>query len=98
GLFALITAAALWLAQREPGLKPVPPAALVVTLTLLLAWQHPGAGLFAAVLAGLATLHGAPGLWRLARARGAIIDVAMVVTVGGALALFPPFHFPAAAP
>ena len=97
-LFGLVTAAALWLAQREPGLKPAPPAALVVTLTLLLAWEHPGAGLFAAVLGGLAMLHAAPGLWRLARARGEIVDVAMVVTVGGALALFPPFHFPGAAP
>jgi uncharacterized membrane protein len=97
-LFGLISLAALWLAQREPGLKLIPPAALVITLTLLLAWQHPGAALFAAVLAGLAALHGAPGLWRLAKARGDIVDAAMVVTVAGALALFPPFHFPGAAP
>ncbi|MES2043825.1 MAG: DUF2339 domain-containing protein [Pseudomonadota bacterium] len=97
-LFGLISAAALWLAQREPGLKLIPPAALVITLTLLLAWQHPGATLFAAVLAGLAALHGAPGLWRLARRSGEIVDVAMVVTVAGALALFPPFHFPGATP
>jgi len=98
GLFGLITAAALWLAQREPGLKLIPPAALVITLTLLLAWEHPAAALFATVLAGLVALHGAPGLWRLAKARGEIVDVAMVVTVAGALALFPPFHFAGAAP
>ncbi|MDB5708636.1 MAG: hypothetical protein JWL96_706 [Sphingomonas bacterium] len=97
-LFGLVSAAALWLAQREPGLKLIPPAALVITLTLLLAWEHPGVGLFSVVLAGLALLHGAPGLSHLAKARGEIVDVAMVVTVAGALALFPPFHFHGAAP
>jgi len=93
GLFALLSAAMIWLARREPGLAELPLAGLVVGLLLTAIWSNPDGMMLALVLAGGSAIYGLPALWRLWRADGRLSDAAQVAALGFAGVLIPAGHF-----
>jgi len=92
-LFALLSAAMIWLARREPGFTELPLAGLVVGLLLTAIWPTPEGMMLALVLAGGSAIYGLPALWRLWRADGRLSDAAQVAALGFAGVLIPASHF-----
>lgn len=89
GLFALLAVAGVWLARREPALRPLAPVALVTTLLLMAAWPAPGAAMLAAVIAGAALIFGGPAAWDLWRERGRVIDAAQIAVLAVSTPMLP---------
>lgn len=93
GLFAAIAVAAVWLAQREPGLERLPPVGLTIALLLLGAWPDPGIRDFAIVLVGTAIIFGLAPLRRLWGERGELLDAAQIAALALGGWLIPMLHF-----
>ena len=93
GLFALLSAAMIWLARREPSFAELPLAGLVVGLLLTAVWPSPDGMMLALVLAGGSAIYGLPALWRLWRPDGRFSDAAQVAALGLAGVLIPASHF-----
>lgn len=93
GLFALLSAAMIWLARREPSFAELPLAGLVVGLLLTAVWPGPDGMMLALVLAGGSAIYGLPALWRLWRPDGRLSDAAQVAVLGFAGVLIPASHF-----
>jgi uncharacterized membrane protein len=93
GLFALLSAAMIWLARREPSFAELPLAGLVVGLLLTAVWPSPDGMMLALVLAGGSAIYGLPALWRLWRPDGRLSDAAQVAVLGFAGVLIPASHF-----
>ena len=54
GLFAMLSIASIWLAQRDAALARLPAVGLLIALLLMGAWTSPGVGDFALVLSAFA--------------------------------------------
>jgi len=93
GLFALLSAAMIWLARHEHSFAELPLAGLVVGLLLTAVWPSPDGMMLALVLAGGSAVYGLPALWRLWRPDGRLSDAAQVATLGFAGILIPASHF-----
>jgi uncharacterized membrane protein len=87
GLFALISVAMIWLANREPMLRPAPAIGTIITLGLLAAWPEAPPRSFAIVLGGALLIYGAPAHRRLWSPAGSLIEGGQIaaLTVGGFL-------------
>jgi uncharacterized membrane protein len=92
GLFALLSMAIIWLAERDPALARLPAIGLVVALLLMGAWTGPAIGDFALVMSGTALVYDGPAVWRLWR-RGSLLDTFQIGALGLGALLLPMFHF-----
>ncbi|WP_028968958.1 DUF2339 domain-containing protein [Sphingomonas sp. URHD0057] len=92
GLFALLSAAIVWLAERHVSLARLPAVGLLIALLLLGAWTAPQATNFALVMSGIFLIYGVPATWRLWR-RGGLVEAAEIGAVGLGGLLLPMFHF-----
>jgi hypothetical protein len=92
GLYGLLCAAFVWMAQREAALRPVLPVPLLTALGLLALWPHPLQGSFAVVVVGLLAVLGGGCLWRLHRA-AMLVDAAMLMVLGLGLDALVSYHF-----
>ena len=81
GLFAVIAAAMVWLAARQPTLAPLPAIGLVIALLLAGAWPAPDQWELALVLTGFALIHGVMPLRRLWSENGTLLDAAQIAVI-----------------
>jgi uncharacterized membrane protein len=93
GLFALISAAILWLSRREPYFADVPAIGLGTGIMLAVAWPAPNPTALALVLGSGATIYGLPALWRLWRAEGRLGDAGQIAAIAFAVSLVPISHY-----
>jgi uncharacterized membrane protein len=93
GLFALLSVAIVWLANREAVLARLPAIGLVVALLLMGAWTNPSSRDFTLVMAGFALIYGGPAVRRLWRPEGGIVEAAEIGAIGLGGLLIPMFHF-----
>lgn len=98
GLFALLSAATIWLSRREAALADLPTAGLATGILLSVAWPGPAELSLALVLCGGAAIHGVPALWRLWRSEGRLGDAGQLAAIALATVLVPIAHYWAATP
>jgi uncharacterized membrane protein len=91
-LFAMLSIASIWLAQRDAALTRLPAVGLLIALLLLAAWPSPTVLDFALVMSGFVLIYGAPAAWRLWRS-GGLIEAAEIGVLGLGALLLPMFHF-----
>jgi uncharacterized membrane protein len=91
-LFAMLSIASIWLADRNPALVRLPAVGLLIALLLLGAWTSPSAGDFALVLAAFALIHATPAVRRLWQS-GGVVEAAEIGAIGVGGLLLPMFHF-----
>ena len=89
GLFALLSIAGVWLARREPALRPVAPAGLATALLLMAAWPAANAVLLGAVIAGTVVIFGGPAAWDVWRANGRVDEAGRIAAVAVAIPVLP---------
>lgn len=92
GLFAMLSIALIWLAQRDERLARLPAAGLLIALLLMGAWTSPDVGDFALVLSAFALIYATPAVLRLWRF-GGLIEAAEIGALGLGALLLPMFHF-----
>ncbi|WP_232492743.1 DUF2339 domain-containing protein [Novosphingobium kaempferiae] len=94
GLYGLLSLAFVWLAGRTPVLRRTVAVPLLTALGLVAVWPTPGAGLFAAVLAGITAIYGGYALWRVWREDGGLIEVGLLgaIALGGYVVCFGQFY------
>jgi len=93
GLFGLISAGIIWLANREEGLARLPAVGLVIALMLLVAWPDPTPARLAVVMLVGAVLYGLPALRTLWRPEGSMLEAAQIAAIGVAGLAIPMVHF-----
>lgn len=86
GLYLLLSAAVVWLADRERSLRSLPAVGLAVGLALAAFWPDPAPGRFALVVGALGLIHGAGALRRLWQADGSLVEAGQIA--GGTVALW----------
>lgn len=93
-LYGLLSLAFVWLAGRAPVLQRTVPVPLLTALGLVAVWPVPNAGLFAAVVAGIAAIYGGYALWRVWREDGSLIEVGLLgaIALGGYAVCFGKFY------
>lgn len=92
GLFALISAATVWLSRREQAMADLPVLALTIALLLVAVWPHPTPVMLTLVLAGIAAIYGGPAAWRVWRADARIGDAGQIAAIALGIAVLPPLH------
>lgn len=92
GLFALLSIASVWLAQRDKILTRLPAVGLLTALLLMGIWTSPKVGDFVPVIAGFALIYGTPAVWQLWRS-GGFLEAAEISAIGLGALLVPMFHF-----
>jgi uncharacterized membrane protein len=93
GLFGLISAAIIWMANRDQQLSRLPAVGLAIALLLLAAWPDPTAGQLATVMTLGAALYGLPALRALWRKQGTMVEAAEIAALGLAALVVPMIHF-----
>lgn len=93
GLFGLISAGIVWLANREEGLARLPAVGLVIALMLLVAWPDPTPVRLAVVMLVGSVLYGLPALRKLWTAQGSMLEAAQIAVIGLAGLAIPMDHF-----
>lgn len=98
GLYGLLSAAFLWLADRTPALRRAAPVPLLTALGLAAVWPAPGIGLFSAVVIVMALLYGGYALRHLWRGQGGFIETGLLaaIALGGYGVSFAKFYVGAA--
>lgn len=89
GLFALISAAIVWLSRREAALADLPVAGLTVALLLVTQWHAADADGLALVIGGIAAIYGGPATWRMWRNSARLTDAVQVAAIAVAIPLLP---------
>jgi uncharacterized membrane protein len=94
GLYGLLSLAFVVLAGRAPMLRRTVPVPLLTALGLAAVWPDPDAGLFAAVMAGIALIYGGYALRHLWRGEGGYMDVGLLaaIALGGYTIAFAKFY------
>jgi uncharacterized membrane protein len=85
GLYGLLSLAFCWLAGTTPMLRRTVPVPLLTALGLTAFWPAPEAGLFTAVMAGIAAIYGGYALRNLWREGGGFVEVGLLsaIALGG---------------
>lgn len=94
GLYGLLSLAFVWLAGRSPELRRTVAVPLMTALALVSVWPRPDAGLFAAVVAGIAVIYGGYALRHLWRREGGLVETGLLcaISLGGYMASHAKFY------
>lgn len=83
GLYLLLSAAVLWLADRNRSLKAIPAIGLAVGLALAALWPSPPMDRFALIVAALGLIYGIGALRHIWRPDGSLLEAGQIA--GGAI-------------
>ncbi|MFC6437564.1 DUF2339 domain-containing protein [Novosphingobium resinovorum] len=94
GLYGLLSLAFVWLAGRTPILQRTVAVPLLTALGLIAIWSAPDAGLFAAVVVGIAAIYGSYALRHLWHVTGGLVEVGLLgaIALGGYMVSFGKFY------